>query len=83
MAPFSSDFPEHFFREFVPCGRGGNEDEGCSIDFCWLFLSALMVEKDTVVADCGGPELNELSGLIFSLELPSSFLKGLGGRAGR
>lgn len=42
-----------------------------------------MVEKETVVADCGGPELNELSGLIFSLELPSSFLKETSGGAAR
>lgn len=82
MAPFSSDLPEHFLRELLPWGRGGNEEEGCwSTDFafCWL----LMVENETVVADCGGPELKELSGLCFSLEALSSFRKGFGGRAGR
>jgi hypothetical protein len=70
VAPFSSDLPEHFFLEFV-AGRGGNVTT--SFPACWLLLlgpirsTLVMVENEPVVADCGGPELRELSGLTFSL----------------
>lgn len=85
VAPFSSDLPEHLFLEFDAWGRGGN-GEGCSSDLpvCWLILSTLMLEKDTVVADSGGPEFNELLPGLGPLLLTSCLLlKRFGGSTGR